>query len=90
MAGRIINASAKVINRNPLINRGIIALFLRFGADVSDERISAECMGSLAGQWSTSDEEELIGAGHDFAADRSLQRLPEDPVLAQRRERVRD
>jgi hypothetical protein len=89
MAGGITNASAKVINSNPLTNRDVIALLLGFGADVSDERISAECMGSLAGQWSTSDEVVLIGAGHNFAADRSLQRLPEDPVLAERRERAR-
>ena len=89
MTGGITNASAKVIKRNPLTNRGIIALLLVYHPDVSDERMMAERSASLAGQWSTSDQVEPIGAGHDFAADRSLQRLPEDPVLAERRERVR-
>ena len=59
------------------------------GADVSDERITADCRGSLAGERSRADQVELIGARHGLAADRSLQRLPEDPVLAERRERVR-
>ena len=89
MAGGITKTSAKARNRSPLTSRGIIALLLGSGADVSDERITAECMGSLAGERSTADQVELIGAGHDFAADRSLQRLPEDPVLAERRECVR-
>ena len=43
----------------------------------------------LPGSGARSDQVVLIGARHDLAADRSLQRLPEDPVLAERRERVR-
>ena len=84
MAGGITKTSAKAINRSPLTARGIIALLLGYRADVSDERMMAERMGSLAGERRTADQVELIGAGHDLAADRSLQRLPVDPVLAER------
>ena len=86
MAGGITKTSAKATNRSPLTGRGIIALLLRSGADFSDERTTADCRGSLAGERSRADQVELIGAGHDLAADRSLQRLPEDPVLAERRD----
>ena len=90
MHGGITKTSARARNRSPLAGRGIIALLLGSGAYVSDERIKAERVGSLARDRRTADKVELIGAGHDLAADRSFQRLPEDPVLAERRQGGRD
>src|SRR5437762_973766 len=58
----------------------------RVGALVA--RLTADRLISLAGSRRGADQIELIGAGHGLAADRPLQRLPEDPVPAEFRERV--
>ena len=89
MAGGMTKASAIITNKSPLTVRGTIARLLGYHTDVSNERMMADLAFSLAGQRRGADQVELIGARHDLAADRSLQRLPEDPVFAERRERVR-
>ena len=60
------------------------------GAYVSDERIKAERVRFTCRGGGTADQVELVSAGHDLAADRSFQRFPEDPVLAERRQGGRD
>src|SRR4051812_747291 len=90
MAGGMTRTSDRASNRSPLAGRGLMTLLLGPGVDVSDERMKAERAGSLARGRRTADKGEPIGAGHDLAAERSLQRLPEDPVLAERRQGGRD
>jgi hypothetical protein len=90
MAGGMTKASAMTVIRNPLTVRGTIALLLGYHTDVWDERMMADLAFSFGGQRRGADQVILIGARHGLAADRSLQRLPEDPVRADRRECVRD
>ncbi len=82
-------ANAMIMNKSPLTVRGTIARLLGYHTDVSDERMMADLAFSLAGQRRGADQVILISARYGLAADGSLQRLPEDPILAKRRERVR-
>ena len=74
--------------RSLLLIRDVMSHLLRDCAGASGVRADGRSWDFTCRAGARADQIELVGAGHDLAADRPLQRLPEDPILADCRERV--